>query len=223
MPHEVFVPGLGLNGDSSRRLRARLGGARVLTLPGYGERAAWSADLSPVSLASRLVASLPEGPVVLVGHSASCQVVAEAAALAPSTICGLVLVGPTTDRRSSTWRRLVARWLSTARHEPPRLAPSLVSQYARTGLGSMARALDAARRHDIRTALGSVTAPVTVVRGDRDRIVTASWADELAGLVNGSVVTVRGGAHMVVMTHPSLVAQAIQRRLTRGARSADAS
>jgi hypothetical protein len=65
----VFVPGLGLDGRSSARPREPAPG-RVVLLPGMG----LPAPVPPLdALASRVVALLGEGPVVLIGHSQSCQ------------------------------------------------------------------------------------------------------------------------------------------------------
>ena len=65
----MFVPGLGLDARSSARLRAHVGGA-VVHLPGMGLRE----TVPPLEiLADRLIAAVGEGPVVLVGHSQSCQ------------------------------------------------------------------------------------------------------------------------------------------------------
>src|SRR4051794_22845229 len=90
----VAVPGLGLDGRSLQGIGARVPLSLVL-LPGMGLR-------QPVpsldELAGRLRAELGEGPVVLLGHSQSCQVVVAAAERDPR-IAAVVLVGPTTDPR----------------------------------------------------------------------------------------------------------------------------
>ena len=65
----VLVPGLGLDGRSSARLRALLPAAVVL-LPGMG----LPEPVPPLdALAERLLAALGEEPVVLVGHSQGSQ------------------------------------------------------------------------------------------------------------------------------------------------------
>jgi len=65
----VLVPGLGLDERSSRGLRARLP-ATVVPLPGMG----LPEPVPPLDvLAQQLLDRLGEGPVVLVGHSQSCQ------------------------------------------------------------------------------------------------------------------------------------------------------
>src|SRR4051794_41883406 len=68
-----------------------------------------AAPVPPVDdLAVRLLAALGEGPVVLAGHSQSCQVVAAAAR--DPRVRGVALFGPTTDPRMRplpvlAWRR----------------------------------------------------------------------------------------------------------------------
>jgi pimeloyl-ACP methyl ester carboxylesterase len=175
----------------------------VRTLPGYGVPAARHADLRPRTLATDLLTELPdnEDAPVLVGHSASCQVVAHAAALNPDRVRGLLLVGPTTDPRSRSWLRLAARWLATAKREKPGQVPSLVRQYHRTTLLSMARAMDQARDDRIDATLARVHCPVLVVRGRHDRICPADWAEALA-----ETVTLPRGGHMVPRTHGELLA-----------------
>ena len=121
-----------------------------------------------------------------------------------------MLVGPTTDPRAATWPGLVRRWLRTAAHERPGQIPLLVRAYARTGLVSMARGMDAARRHRLDRTLAAVTCPVLVVRGRADAICPADWAAALAAAApQGSVETLPAGAHMVPVTHPEALAARI--------------
>jgi pimeloyl-ACP methyl ester carboxylesterase len=207
----VVVPGLGLDARSWAPVVAHLGlPVEVRTLPGYGRPAADADDLSPETLGRRLGPELAGdgGTVVLAGHSSGAQVAAHAARAARragAAVAGLVLVGPTTDPRACGWPRLAGRWLRTAAHEDPRQVPGLVRQYGRTGLRTMARAMDRARRDDVRAALADVSAPVLVVRGPDDRICPADWAASLAR----DVVTLRAGAHMVPSTHGADVAAAV--------------
>ena len=176
------MPGLGLSVAVARPALNRLSGfpRAVVLLPAFGRPAAGRLELAPGRLGKLLLSDLPaNGPLVLVGHSASCQTVAETAVLAPDRIAGLVLVGPTTDPRAATWPALGRRWLRTAVHERPSQVPLLVRAYARTGLISMARGMNAARRPD-RPHSGRGDLPVRVVRGRHDAICPADWAAELA-------------------------------------------
>jgi pimeloyl-ACP methyl ester carboxylesterase len=197
----VLVPGLGLDGRSSEALRARVGGEVVL-LPGMGRNA-------PVptvdALAAALLDRLGAGPVVLVGHSQSCQVVA-AAALDPR-VAGLVLLGPTTDPRLRRARGLVGRWLATAVAEPVRQYPLVLRQWLGTGPRAMRRLWRRASPDPIADRLAGLEVPVTVVRGTRDRLCPHDWASSLAAVPpDGRLVEISGAAHMTPQTHPDEVA-----------------
>jgi pimeloyl-ACP methyl ester carboxylesterase len=219
----VAVPGLGLRPEAwwptLRRLRHDSG---VVTCPGYGVPARRHADvandrLAPDRLAGAVLTALPPETaapgrrVVLLGHSASCQVVAHAARLAKGRVAALVLVGPTTDPRRDTWPRMLADWTRTAGHEDPRQVPELVRQYPRTGLLSMTRVMDAARRDDLVRTVAATRLPVLVVRGRDDLICRRDWADRVAaaGAPGSVAATLPAGAHMVPLTHGELVADAV--------------
>lgn len=207
----VVVPGLGLGPEAWAPSLDRLPSLprEVVPLPGYGLPGN-GADLHPRALASTVLEAVGNRTVVLAGHSASCQVVAHAAAIAPDRVAGLVLVGPTTDPRAASWPALAQRWLRTAAHETPRQVPSLVRQYARTTLRSMLAAMEQARGDRIDRALGATSVPVLVLRGRHDRICPEDWARCLAGLSpSGVVETLPAGGHMVPLTHGALVAPVV--------------
>ncbi len=210
-----MVPGLGLGAAAweptiHALVRRGVDGARIAValLPGYGEPLRSSDPVDPHGAARTLVGTwLPPGEeCVLLGHSSSCQVVVHAAVLAPERVVGVVLVGPTTDPRAVTWPRLVSRWLATAVHESPRQVPSLVRQYRRTGMRSMLRVMEAARRDRIDRTLEDVRCPVQVLRGHHDRIAPEDWCAALA-----PTVTLPRGGHMVPLTDGDLVAREVRR------------
>ncbi len=199
------MPGLGLDERSSVRVRRALPAdvpAQVVRLPGMG----LAEPVPPLEeLARRLLEALGEGPVVLVGHSQSCQVVAAAAA--DPRVAGVVLLGPTTDPRMRSAVVLARRWLLTALGERWWQLPLVVAQWWRTGPRAM-RALWRVTAPDrIDGRLPGATAPVTVVRGTRDRLCPHDWAAQVcAAAPRGRLVEVPGAAHMTVQTHPAAVA-----------------
>lgn len=208
----VLVPGLGLGPEAWAPTATRLERSwTVLTLPGFG-RPARGADLRPLALAEQVLETLGDGPpVVLGGHSASCQIVAHVATLAPERVRGLLLAGPTTDPRAASWPGLVLRWLRTAGHETPRQLPSLVRQYARTTLWSAGRAMEQARHDRIDKTLADGDVEVLVVRGRNDRICPQDWAARVASRpMAGAVETLPVGGHMVPLTHGPLVAPLLE-------------
>jgi pimeloyl-ACP methyl ester carboxylesterase len=86
--------------------------------------------------------------------------------------------------------------------------PVLVRDYARTGLETMRRGMEAAREHRTDLDLVLVGCPVLVLRGRHDRICSAGWADALAAAApHGSSRTLPSGAHMVPLTRGTLVAE----------------
>ena len=219
VPRLFCVPGLGLRDDAWRPTLDALGRqlgdpeTHFHHLPGFGLRATPEDDLTPSALGARLASTLQglAGPTVLLGHSASCQVVVHAAALVPDRVAAVVLVGPTTDPRAASWPRLVARWFRNVVWEPPWQVPLLARCYRVTGLGWMRRAMGAARRDDIRVNLAAVGCPVLVVRGPHDHISPADWARDLATIAppGSRAVTLTYGAHMVPLTQGDLLAAAV--------------
>jgi pimeloyl-ACP methyl ester carboxylesterase len=200
------------------RLLQPVVGSTVVALPGYGGPRERGTATDPAALAARLLVQLDtlhRAQAVLLGHSASCQIVVEAAVQDPTRVVGLILVGPTTDPRAAQWPALALRWLRTATWERPEQVPVLARDYRQTGLVEMGRAMDAARRHRIDRALAGVSCPVLVVRGPHDRIAPADWAATLAKLApQGRAATLPAGAHMVPITHPNALAARIKAFLT---------
>jgi pimeloyl-ACP methyl ester carboxylesterase len=197
----VLVPGLGLDRRSSAALRARIPAA-VVHLPGMGlAEPAPSVD----ELGSRLLGELGEGPVVLVGHSQSCQAVAAAAR--DARVVGLVLLGPTTDPRLRSVAGLVQQWVRTALQEPVRTMPLVLAQWWRTGPRAMAALWRSAAPDRIDRRLDGLAVPVIVVRGTRHRLCPHDWAAHLAATAPlGRLVELAGAAHLTPQTHPAEIA-----------------
>lgn len=213
----VFLCGLGLLPDApvpAARLLSRSFGSVVLPLPVFGETGRGTRELGPHASAHRVVrrlTALGATRAVLVGHSASCQVAVEVARLRPDLVGGLVLLGPTTDPRGATWPRLISRFARTAVHETPRQIPVLAHSYPRTGIAAFVRAMNGARRHDIRAALAGVTVPVLVVTGPYDRIAPADWIAAVAAAApDGRAVLLPIGAHMLPLTDPRPLVEVLE-------------
>jgi len=207
----VLVPGLGLGPESYDKTVEHLTTPyHLVTLPGYGEPAGAREDLRPQALGTVLADKVRERSV-LVGHSASCQIVVETAVAFPELVHALVLVAPTGDIRMSSWVDLAARWLGSAVPEVPRLIRAVTPQYARTTLSSIARAAEAARRHDLAGVISRVQAPVMLVRCRHDLVSTAEWVQQLAELSHGEARTLQTGSHMPVLTNGPELAVLIQR------------
>jgi pimeloyl-ACP methyl ester carboxylesterase len=200
------VPGLGLDERSSARVRRRTRGT-VLILPGMGRRRRVG---TLAELTGRLLAQLGPGPVVLVGHSQSCQVVV-AAAERDDRVRGVLLLGPTTDPRLRRPAVLAARWMATAVREPWWQVPLVLGQWLHTGPVAMAQLWWRTRTDRIDGRLTRVGVPVVVARGTRDALCPHDWAAHLAACApRGRLVEIPGAAHMTPHTHPGAVAELIE-------------
>ncbi len=156
-----------------------------------------------------------KGPVLLVGHSQSCQVVAAVAERDPRVVA-VVLLGPTTDPRLRRVGGLAGAWLRTAVREPMWQVPRILAQWLSTGPRAMAALWRRAAPDRIDERLPRVPVPVTVVRGTRDALCRADWAAALADAApRGRLVQIDGAAHMTVQTHADEVAALLLGELQR--------
>ncbi|HUA29028.1 MAG TPA: alpha/beta hydrolase [Streptosporangiaceae bacterium] len=98
----------------------------------------------------------------------------------------------------------------------PDVSPTVVDFLERviraTPVGIVAEFYLALIRHDERASLGVLgQVPVTVVVGERDRVVPQDRADELAAEIPGAdLVRVPGAGHAVILEQPELVNDAIR-------------
>jgi pimeloyl-ACP methyl ester carboxylesterase len=207
----VLVPGLGLGpGSYAKTVEHLTTSYHVVTLPGYGEPAGTREDLHPRALGVALADKIRERSV-LVGHSASCQIVVETAITHPELVHALVLAAPTGDIRMSSWLDRAVRLLGSAVPESPRLIRVVTPQYARTTIPSIARAAEAARHHDLAAAIAQVKVPVVILRCKHDLMSPADWVERLAELSHGEARTLETGSHMPVLTNGPEVAALIER------------
>ena len=184
----------------------------VVRLPGMG----LPGPVPPLEvLAGLLLDELDERPVVLAGHSQSCQVVAVAAR--DPRVRAVVLFGPTTDPRLRSLPGLVGRWLATAWAERWEQGPLVLRQWWRTGPRAMASLWRTAAPDRVDRSLSRLRVPVTVVRGTRDRLCPHDWASRLAAAApRGRLVELPGAAHMTPHTHPDGVATVLGDALLLG-------
>ena len=219
-PSVVIVPGLGLDERSWSRVLERLTApAAVVCLPALGRPAPAGTDVQIGRQAARLLielARLGATNVVLVGHSAGCPVIVEAAARS-TVVTGLVLLGPVTDPRAATWPRLLGQWVRTVVQERLWQIPLLIPQYRKTGFPTMLRGMNSFRWYRTDHAVARLTIPVAVVRGEQDRIAADAWSSRLADAARTDLTTVDGAAHMAPLTHPEAVVDAVREVMTRAA------
>jgi pimeloyl-ACP methyl ester carboxylesterase len=206
-PTVVFVPGLG-EGDYMAphgELLARRWRVVIADMPGFGRtrgpRRLRTTDEFAQALHGLLDAILDQ-PAHVVGSSFGAQIAA-AAAHRGAPIDRLVLVSPTYDAAARSVLGQLWRWLPTMVVEPPTLAIGLTKSYLHCGVRTPILAFFAGLRDSIEKRLTDVTQPVLVVRGSRDRIVSATWARQLADAApRGRLAEIDGFAHTLDYAAP---------------------
>jgi pimeloyl-ACP methyl ester carboxylesterase len=192
----------------------------VPDLPGYGlsdppPSPPTLADLADAVAASARAAGHQR--VALVGNSFGAQIAIEAALRHPDLVERLVLVDLTTDpgARSFPWQFL--RWARCGVDEHLAILPVLGRDLVDLGARQAIHLLRVMMRDRPEQKLPRVRQPTLVVRGGRDRLVSAAWARRTAELLPaGRLVAVRGYAHMPHWSGSSVTAPILRDFLAEG-------
>lgn len=213
----VFIPGLGLSGRSmlpTAQLLPLEFPVFIVDLPSCGDSDRPSSSLDLAGHASVLASwlnAIEFDCAVWVGHSFGSQVAADIAVHHPQTVERLVLVSPTVDPRARSMGAQFARLLQDATREPLSLIPMLIREYAKVGAPTLLRLGRLAVRDQIERKLPAIAVPTLVVRGERDPLVPACWADEVAKLLPfGRLFVISEAAHAVHYDAPDQLARAIE-------------
>lgn len=212
-PPVVLVHGLGLSGrymmPTAERLAARYR-VRVPDLPGFGDSDKPGHVLDVPGLAAALHAWIEAAvrePVVLLGNSFGCQIIAEFAARHPTLTAGTILQGPTTPPEERSWLMQFVRWRQNAPFNPPDLSPLAYGDYRKAGYLRTLLTFHHSLRHRVEEVLPRVRAPSLVVRGEHDPICREGWAEQVAAwLPRGRLVLIPAVAHTLVYTSPDELA-----------------
>jgi len=208
-PAIVLVHGYGVSSrymvPAARRL-AQYYSVYAPDLPGYGKSRRPRRVLDVPALADALAGWMDAWKLdraVLLANSFGCQIVTELAVRRPELARMLVLVGPTVDPAARTPWQQAWRLAKDMPREPAALWPPLARDYLRFGPRRAVITLRDMLRDRIGERLPWVRAPTLVVRGARDAIVSAAWAEEVPRrLPDARLVTIPGAAHAVNFNAP---------------------
>ena len=217
-PAVVLVHGVGVSSRYMCTLARELAPfyrVFAVDLPGFGRSARPPRPLGLIELAEALATWMRASGLrsaTVVGNSFGAQIGVELAARRPRMVERLVLISPTTDPAFRTRRQQLLRLLLDAIREPLSLVALAVGDYLRCGPRFALKALAEALRQPLETRLSSVVAPALVMRGMRDPLVSAAWAERVASeLPAGRLVVMPGVAHAVHYAAPRSVARTIRR------------
>ncbi len=214
----VLVHGIGVSSRYFHPLAAELaatGRVFLIDLPGYGTAPDPRRDVSIADHAEVLAGFLRRLEVpdpVLVGHSWGAQVVSMLAQRHPEVPRTVVLLSPTLEPSARTAWRAIGHLLRDATREPPAVFWIAVTDYlVRCGLRYLLRQMRHMLADRPEDRVGEHRAHTLVVNGDRDPIVSTTWARRLADAhPDGEFHEVRG-PHVIMHTEPATIAQHITR------------
>jgi 2-hydroxy-6-oxonona-2,4-dienedioate hydrolase len=219
----VLVHGLGLSHRYMMPTAACLAPdfpVYVPDLPGFGESGHPEEVLDVPGLADALAAWIDAaslGRASLLGNSFACQIIVDLAARHPARVARCVIQGPTTPPEERTWLWQFVRWRQNNRYNPPELGPVTWGEYPKSGYLRVLRTFHHSLRDRPEDKLTRVTAPTLVVRGQRDPICRAPWAEEVARLLPaGRLVEIPAVAHTLVFTAPEQLAAVTRQFLREG-------
>jgi len=187
----VLLHGLGSRREDwfpTARILARRHRVTLVDLPGHGEAGMpepFSLERATIAL-DRSLAELPDGPVILVGHSLGGLIAASEAIARPGRIRGLVLVE--TALRPQLPAELRAEWLGKLEHDYQNVVHAAYLDFGRDSVQGEAlyrrvaeleprmvqRWIRLAWSADLSEATTRLTVPVLVVLAER------SWAHDEA-------------------------------------------
>ena len=192
----------------------------VPDLPGYGlsDPSAAAPDLATLADATiECAVAAGHERVSLVGNSFGAQVVVEAALRHPERVERVALLGPPVDPAARSLLRQYVRWQRNAPDEHASCVVIMARDLADVGLQRAARLIRVMLDDAIEDKLPQVRCPALVVRGGRDRVVPARWAQRVAALLpRGELAVVAGYAHMAHYSGPLAVVPVLRRFLLGG-------
>lgn len=175
-------------------------------LPGYGDSSKPPRPLDLPALAEVLEAWMQAIDIrraAVIANSFGCQVAVELAVRHPEAVARLILQGPTVDSGARTLWRQFRRLVANSRREPRGMAVIARHDWAKVGVRRLYRMARMAVADRMEDKLSKVQAPTLVIRGERDPLVSAGWAETVAGrLPHGRLVTVPGAAHTMNFFNP---------------------
>lgn len=219
-PTFVLVHGIGTSHRYLTRLHAELAARATvhsIDLPGFGGLPAPKGAPGVPEISHALGTLLERTGVthaVLLGHSMGVQWVVDLAAQRPDLARAVVLCSPVVDRAHRT-RRMQAFLLShDSALETPRAALTVFREYLRSGLRWYAAQARHMVRYPLEDRVATLSVPVLIVRGSKDRIAGQRWCSELRDrAADGTLAVVPGHRHLVQFTAPATVAAGIRRFL----------
>jgi 2-hydroxy-6-oxonona-2,4-dienedioate hydrolase len=183
----------------------------VVDLPGYGASDRPPQTPSLRELADVLAAWMEANRIPsahLLANSYGCQIFAEFAIRHPRKVRRMVLQGPTIDPHHRSIPGQMLRLQLTSFFEERSIGKVARNDYFRAGIRQILGTTRHAFADRVEEKLPRIRVPVLVVRGSKDFVVTAKWAQEAAQLLpRGRLRTIPGQGHALNYSAPKELLQ----------------
>ena len=183
-------------------------------LPGFGKSDKPEKALNVSELADALGAwidALNLSPVILVGNSMGCQIIANLAARAPHRVKAVVFIGTTVDPSQRTFWEQFKRLLIDATRKPLSLLYVHLRCFLVAGLRRSLQTAKYALEDRIEVNLPRISCPALVISGTRDPLSPQAWAEQVARLLpRGRLTLIHGGSHALNYSAPDKVSRLIR-------------
>lgn len=209
----VLVHGIGVSSRYFRPLAAELtetGRVYLVDLPGYGAAPDPRRDVSLADHAEVIAGFLRETGLanpVIVGHSMGAQVVSMLTRRHPDVADTVVLMAPTMEPRARKPWTAFGRLLQDATREPFSVLWIVMTDYlVRCGVPYLVRQLPHLLDDRLEERVSSHAARTLVLSGDRDPVVSRSWAVSLGTTRPQDEYREVRGPHVVMHSDPVTIA-----------------
>ncbi len=143
---------------------------------------------------------------IVIGGSYGCQVAIEVAVKAPDLVRGLILIGPTDQRRRGIFGNLMAL-LHDGLVEPMHMIPMVWSDVMRIGIMRSIKGASFMLDYPILGRLRRIKKPVFLIRGELDRLGGNDWIATIRKYAPDTwFAEIPKSAHAAPQTDPELLA-----------------
>ena len=229
-PRIVLLHGVGLRAEAwnaQTDVLSRQFHVTALDLPGHGQNKRLQAT-EAVSDYSDDIARCLDEPAVLVGHSFGAMIALDLAHRHPHLVLGVAALNAIKGRSPQAAKAVQARaamldgitnpdpngtlerWFGTAPSQERKACEGWLKQTDPAGYRS-AYSIFAHSDGPTDAALGALTCPALFATGADEPNSTPAMSRRMADLApRGQALIVEGAAHMMPMTHPSIVTDALR-------------
>lgn len=213
----LFIHGVGASGRYWLPLVNQLTSDNLYIpdLPGYGKSSRSHAPLTLkdyAALTAELIHVLHLNDVVLVGNSYGCQILLEYLhRYGQDKVKQLALIGPTVDMAERRLPTQIVRVIQDIPRESIKTLTILTWDYLRARPKQFVQSSQDAVNDRPEEKLSTLLLPTLVIRGEKDGLVSETWAEHITRLLpQGTLAVIPGSSHVTHSTSSSQTADVLR-------------